>query len=406
MKRLTYYLKQHTPLIHFEANKTGATLRATEVKPALDKYLIGQLGTDIRRSWMVGFGHNGVEALNYKLRITDRGSKHYAIESEHPKSGRLMQFPGYFANMGEKDRSKHRRFVFSTTSEQIVIQVQTLIPGIVSAIEQHLGGFFATHNFMTRKTKGFGSFTLLDEHGNSIAPRGVRSFVVDQGGRDEIDRAKRLFEAIELFYKAIRSGINLKGSGRSDVLYFKSLLFQYAKTHGHQWDKRKMRRDLFLYDRTFQQVERNRREEDSTVNYNRGAPYLYRDALGLASETQWLSYGKAKVKKEAKDIGRYPSPLTFKPIEQPDGTFRVYLLTRQDDDETRAKFFDTEFEVSTKGQSTKMKTPPAFDIDHYLAYVSNFFRENDFDDYVGTYERRAGRQVDLLYHIFNQLSEG
>ena len=37
MKTLTVTLKQHTPLIHFQPGQCGATLRASEVKPNLDK---------------------------------------------------------------------------------------------------------------------------------------------------------------------------------------------------------------------------------------------------------------------------------------------------------------------------------------------------------------------------------
>ena len=44
MNTLTIKLKQHTPLIHFQHDQEDATLRASEVKPKLDKYIITQLG--------------------------------------------------------------------------------------------------------------------------------------------------------------------------------------------------------------------------------------------------------------------------------------------------------------------------------------------------------------------------
>ena len=49
MKKITVELMQHTPMIHFQVrydqNQTlreqrGATLRASEVKPKLDRYLL------------------------------------------------------------------------------------------------------------------------------------------------------------------------------------------------------------------------------------------------------------------------------------------------------------------------------------------------------------------------------
>ena len=40
MYSISFTLKQHTPLIHFQHNLPGATLRSTELKSALDKFLI------------------------------------------------------------------------------------------------------------------------------------------------------------------------------------------------------------------------------------------------------------------------------------------------------------------------------------------------------------------------------
>ena len=42
MQRLIFELIQHTPIIHFQAKDMGATLRASEVKPKLDRYLMKQ----------------------------------------------------------------------------------------------------------------------------------------------------------------------------------------------------------------------------------------------------------------------------------------------------------------------------------------------------------------------------
>ncbi|MEZ4966906.1 MAG: hypothetical protein R2791_16805 [Saprospiraceae bacterium] len=37
--KLEFTLKQHTPLIHFQHDQAGATLRATEVKARLDAFV-------------------------------------------------------------------------------------------------------------------------------------------------------------------------------------------------------------------------------------------------------------------------------------------------------------------------------------------------------------------------------
>ena len=41
--QLVFQLKQHTPMLHFQHDQTGATLRATELKPKLDLYIMRKL---------------------------------------------------------------------------------------------------------------------------------------------------------------------------------------------------------------------------------------------------------------------------------------------------------------------------------------------------------------------------
>ena len=65
-----YILKAHTPLIHFQYNQSGATLRATEVKPKLDRFLLDKLkNRKIPSYWFV----EKTKALNYKLHIEAYG---------------------------------------------------------------------------------------------------------------------------------------------------------------------------------------------------------------------------------------------------------------------------------------------------------------------------------------------
>ena len=76
MNTLTIKLKQHTPLIHFQHDQEGATLRASEVKPKLDKFILKRLGLGNYqagidaakdRGWLIGRGDH--PALDYKMGI-------------------------------------------------------------------------------------------------------------------------------------------------------------------------------------------------------------------------------------------------------------------------------------------------------------------------------------------------
>ena len=83
MYKLEIKLKQHTPLIHFQYDQEGATLRASEVKPKLDKFILTRLGKEHgyaadkaydagkeiakQYGWLVGKGDH--PALDYKVSI-------------------------------------------------------------------------------------------------------------------------------------------------------------------------------------------------------------------------------------------------------------------------------------------------------------------------------------------------
>jgi len=65
--KVEFTLKQHTPMIHFQADQSGATLRATELKPKLDRFLIERVfgSTTPPEHLIQGQG----SALNYKVSI-------------------------------------------------------------------------------------------------------------------------------------------------------------------------------------------------------------------------------------------------------------------------------------------------------------------------------------------------
>ena len=64
MRKLTVILRQHTPLIHFQHYQDNATLRASEVKPQLDRFLLTQLGDgDYEQALNVPVSKNGLLAM-------------------------------------------------------------------------------------------------------------------------------------------------------------------------------------------------------------------------------------------------------------------------------------------------------------------------------------------------------
>ena len=82
--KATIKLKQQTPMWHFQADTAGCILRATEVKPKLDRFLLTcleQMGirdADIPERWKLSIPEDGEETLHttafrYKMRFEGIG---------------------------------------------------------------------------------------------------------------------------------------------------------------------------------------------------------------------------------------------------------------------------------------------------------------------------------------------
>ena len=374
METLRIKLKQHTPLIHFQHNQEGATLRASEVKPKLDYYLLTKLGagnyeTGIRkareRNWLIG-DH---AALNYKMSIDATDVEIWDMNKQYAgdRKPRTISMPLFFGNMGNNKGSNDtfKKMSFSTSPINMDLVFNQEREGLVNEIKKHINSFFMLNNFGTRQSKGFGCFLLdpSDECYHLDLPKKYATFSVKPIEFGTFDCYKILFENIELFYKSIRSGINQKG------VYLKSLMYFYALDIESYWDKRKIRHQFghFTPYKTEDKGEIYEKKNDGSKGIDEAR--LYRDMLGLSSSQQWMTY-QDTITKEHKigTIERFKSPILFKPIY--DGKkFIIYIITQK----IPAEYLDTEFIISSsvRNKSFTMKTPSEFDLEDFMVYISD-----------------------------------
>ncbi len=146
---LKYTLLCQSPIMHFQANREeqfGAALRATEVKPKLDKFLARKVGDSISPSWYIN-GKDG--ALNYKMHIVRKEPK------KPPKDHDVH--PIFYSNMGDKNKFKYP--ILYGYELIIICYIQDLLETIDSNIDE----FFIITNFGSMQNKGFGSYIIKDE---------------------------------------------------------------------------------------------------------------------------------------------------------------------------------------------------------------------------------------------------
>lgn len=384
-----FKLRQNTPIWHFQHDQTDATLRASEVKPKLDKYIIANCNSEIEASWYV---NEDKTALDYKLRIYS--------ECEHAKMDKL---PMFFANLGSSKKPECLAVSDkkALSGKEICLEIFCLHDNLMKLIEDKLDEFFIVHNFGTRQSKGFGSFSLVQDGGITI-PELDKEYVLESGialkfkSFFKVESLKRSapFNEIEVFSKSIRSGINdcrmlcfnsddgckkkeldaklnvwmcgMKGSVRCiyrrncSVFYMKSMLFKFLDDNRIKWDKK-------LLKLAFDPMKEDRDNGEIIV--------LWRDMLGLAERTKL--YNGDLEKKGNVDIKRFKSPIFIKPVkffdENGEKFYKVYVGFVNTIEKYEVAGRSIEVVLKTRGRNYEGRSAEManLDLERYLHYVVN-----------------------------------
>jgi len=422
--KLEFILKQHTPMIHFQSDQKGATLRATELKPKLDRFLIELFkreGIDYSSFLLVGED----KALDYKVTILTQENpiitkidlfaldyKTKKIKKNRQEEQVTMPFPTFFATMGKEWKSNPKYFSF--TDKKIYINIKTLNSDLRKTIEENFASFLAYTNFGTRQSKGFGSFYLDKDDERYISVEralGLKkswSFVVQTNTlvQSKVDsyypkygEYHSLFEKIELLYKTLRSGINLKDRNKKTVFYFKSLLQNYMIDCDdyNDWDKAIIKAKFLD-------------NEDKTK-----LRILSRDLLGLSTiheyKSEWFTVRHPKKEDNQKkyplnEVERFKSPIIFKPIKiEKTNSYKVYV-TYQDKRVYSALLSKEILLLKEKNKkiedSVKITLPSQFDLADFLdksfsievdKHIKRYQKNHD-KDYL---EHFMGKDIVALY---------
>lgn len=360
-----YKLVQHTPLIHFQHSEPHACLRATEVKPKLDRFLIEQLEEDDRfgdgrwKKWFVGDGSQ--QSFDYMMRITpnsEQVERTHSIEraiarAEHrPPNANLHEIhKNYFGNMASGNNIQDTiRETFKESlfyKDGLTLTIRCFIPELLTFIDEHIRGFFMMHNFGTRQRKGFGSFTV-DINTQPNAPKGFdlvgkycpNAYYCKLDGNVNADA---LLDAVWVISAFLRSGFN-RGEGN----YVRGFVFRYF-----QRGKNPLANDkAFVKQKVLRNVYNEATRGEHLHPYGNNVRYRYvRGLLGTNENSRFCRAPRGETREDrtvhniyihsAEGVERFPSPLLFKPI----GKF-VFILPQKMPDE----IFGSEFYILEKNQ--------------------------------------------------------
>lgn len=364
-----YKLVQHTPLIHFQHSEPHACLRATEVKPKLDRFLIEQLEKDDRfgdgrwKKWFVGDGSQ--QSFDYMMRITpnseqvertqsiENGIERAIARAEHrsPNASLHEIHKNYFGNMASGNNIQDTiRETFKESlfyKDGLTLTIRCFIPELLTLIDEHIRGFFMMHNFGTRQRKGFGSFTV-DISTEPNAPKGfdlVRKYCPNAYycKLDDNVSADTLLNAVWVLSAFLKSGFN-RGEGN----YVRGFVFRYF-----QREKNPLANDkAFVKQQVLHNVYNEATRGEHLHPYGNNVRYRYvRGLLGTNENSRFCRNPRGGTREDrtvhniyihsAEGVERFPSPLLFKPI----GKF-VFILPQKMPDE----IFGSEFYILEKNQ--------------------------------------------------------
>lgn len=360
-----YKLVQHTPLIHFQHSEPHACLRATEVKPKLDRFLIEQLEKDDRfgdgrwKKWFVGDGSQ--QSFDYMMRITPNSEQVERTQSIERAIARAEHRPpnasfheihkNYFGNMASGNNIQDTiRKTFKESlfyKDGLTLTIRCFIPELLTLIDEHIRGFFMMHNFGTRQRKGFGSFTV-DINTQPNAPKGFdlvgkycpNAYYCKLDGNVNADA---LLDAVWVISAFLRSGFN-RGEGN----YVRGFVFRYF-----QREKNPLANDkAFVKQQVLRNVYNEATRGEHLHPYGNNVRYRYvRGLLGTNENSRFCRNPRGETREDrtvhniyihsAEGVERFPSPLLFKPI----GKF-VFILPQKMPDE----IFGSEFYILEKNQ--------------------------------------------------------
>lgn len=239
--QLTFTLAQHTPIIHFQYEQEGSSIRPTELKSKLDKWLIAHytscyglveerlemaLSNDQLKNWIKHYkdsepnGKPAHPSLDYAVRIKTTGENLFIDEIKPEENNNKLtgiDYPTFFGNqMSVADFRKGEKKVKRLSYRDLVtITIESVHTELLEKIKEEFPKFLLHTNFGTRQSKGFGSFFLVK--GSEAYPPDVENFFkqefiyffdVSNIASDEREIVKNLFTKIEIFCKDLRGSIN------------------------------------------------------------------------------------------------------------------------------------------------------------------------------------------------------
>lgn len=336
MARLTFKIKQHSPIIHSYYGHPNEILRATELKSKMKFYL----------------KKHGIEGVRIMMRTSCPGR----VISDIPNRKLFL------GNMG-RDRSNLIKSHFST--DTLTLKINTPISDIEDKVKQSVTEALCLENFGSCGSKGFGCFVPEDIGKSEFEGILKDNVKVKPILRYYVDQTERIYPKIADIYTKIKRG------NHSANPPFTSIVRDYFLAKDITWEKRMIKETFFRGSRSLDNIKGKQR-------YCRGI-------LGTSTEQEWRNQGKI-IEVHGGEFERVPSSLIFKVFyDKTDGKHYIYFWFNnyhgKFDNLYGAQFnFNIKNDTSAGSLSLRIPSKTEFNPSEFMKYIKKRLPYLESDD--------------------------
>ncbi len=383
-----YRLKQITPMLHFQYKQSGATLRASEVKPKLDKFLVECYRKEKEKKLPVDWCIKSDEAdkddnripLNYKMSIFCNEDSRYKINKDE---NTVIKTPMFFGDNKNVQMVIYKDF--------ITLRITCMNSELRNFINDKIFDFFVLHNFGTRQSKGYGSFIVdntSEEKIKSILDNYYPNRISFNSTAEYIDKLSR----VDYIYKLMKTGINEPGRKIGQNIYQKDfyqkgfIMMDYFKADSNTNDKAYVKSTFKVGAR---HTDSEKRVDSTKVHYEfrralLGLPLFLTFSHSHTKEKRKINLNDSvviSISDKENEIKRFPSPILIKIFDN-----GVYFLPNRNIDTCHIVNKEFKFSgdvmagVNKSGRSDTImiKTPKVFKCDEFLIAFAKEYNKQGY----------------------------
>lgn len=221
--KITFTLKQITPIIHFKGEKD--TLRGTDLKPRFDKFLNLVIDEKEKKELLLKKSKDNneqIDAFDYKIKISKIGKNLNC--NQYFKKGKIIG--AYFGDLGKSSKDSDKPAYELSLYKNIDVEFIVNNDRLKAEIKKWFPKFMIFNTFGTRKNKGYGYFLPEKCNNKFLNITNLESIIKELSDKycyksksylsvykiDKKCSAEKMLKFIDEFHKKLKSGYNKEPS--------------------------------------------------------------------------------------------------------------------------------------------------------------------------------------------------